>query len=536
MSELPEPSVGSSEASPETAGPNAETTLLAENKAVMEKKEAQRDDGTLSIDMENSETEFPSLALMEIVDGKFFVEEFFNDHGAATVSEVDSDDGHDFMTPSEVRSMAMKRIGDLTSSESDSDDSVRSDKWISSYLVSASTMSLTRSICLSMPYDSMTDSTTGKSFMEKLVADNPYGKTPFSFSASHSSDNFECTDERCQLESFPSWSETFEECEESTALEMTEKDYTSEEQQQTESSSEAVSLELMDGECSGSERHIFDSCTNVDVSKKNFHDNNRSNENSFHLDGTPGIDAVSALLLCSKFCVDLLNCGEMQNFEVNNNGRIVRRISFNFTSRLDVIVVYLVQTVHQTKDEDVLGENLFDCSLLDLVDLRKANCSFSQVASVHRPADNLCVRPLQRTDFEKGFLQLLSRLTHVGSVSKGEFCRQFVEMRNCQGTYYVVVIEDLSKSIIVGTCMLVIERKFIHTCGSRARLEDLVVDTAYRGRQLGKLLIEVTRQLAWNLGCYKVSLECKDELISYYEQFGFSKEIGNGNFLVQRQY
>ncbi|KRY37366.1 putative glucosamine 6-phosphate N-acetyltransferase [Trichinella spiralis] len=511
MSELPEQSVGSSEASPETAGPNAETTLLAENKAVVEKKEAQRmscDDGTLSIDMENSETEFPSLALMEIVGGKFFVDEFFNDRGAAAVSELDSDGGDDFMTPSEVRSMAMKRIGDLTSSESDSDDSVTSDKWISSYLVSASTMSLTRSICLSMPYDSITDSTTGKSYMEKFKADYPGGKTPFSFSASYSSDVFECADERCQLESFPSWSETFEECEESTALEMTEKDDTSEEQQQTESSSEAVSLELMDGECSGSERHIFYSSNNVDVSKKNFHDNNRSNENSFHLDGTPGINAVSALLLCNKFCVDLLNCGEMQNFE----------------------------TVHQTKDEDVLGENLFDCSLLDLVDLRKANCSFTQVDSVHRPADNLCVRPLQRTDFEKGFLQLLSRLTHVGSVSKGEFCRQFVEMRNCQGTYYVVVIEDLSKSIIVGTCMLVIERKFIHTCGSRARLEDLVVDTAYRGRQLGKLLIEVTRQLAWNLGCYKVSLECKDELISYYEQFGFSKEIGNGNFLVQRQY
>ncbi|KRX57553.1 putative glucosamine 6-phosphate N-acetyltransferase [Trichinella sp. T9] len=447
MSELPEPSVGSSEASPETAGPNAETTLLTENKAVMEKKEAQRescDDGTLSFDMENSGTEFPSLALMEIVDGKFFVEEFFNDRGAAAVSEVDSDD---FMTPSEVRSMAMKRIGDLTSSECDSDDSVTSDKWIN---------------------------------------------------------------ERCQLESFPSWSETFEEGEESTALEMTEKDCTSEEeQQQTESSSEAVSLELMDGECSGSERHIFDSSTNVDISTLRF---------VLYVVGAMKIVFTWTVRQASvpfrrcfcaiNFPLTCWNCGEMQNFE----------------------------TVHQTKDEDVLGENLFDCSLLDLVDLRKANCSFTQVASVHRPADNLCVRPLQRTDFEKGFLQLLSRLTHVGSVSKGEFCRQFVEMRNCQGTYYVVVIEDLSKSIIVGTCMLVIERKFIHTCGSRARLEDLVVDTAYRGRQLGKLLIEVTRQLAWNLGCYKVSLECKDELISYYEQFGFSKEIGNGNFLVQRQY
>ncbi|KRZ17829.1 putative glucosamine 6-phosphate N-acetyltransferase [Trichinella zimbabwensis] len=502
MSEFPEQSVCASVASSEKADPNGEKAILAENKAAMEEKEAQRElceDGTLSFDVESSE--FPSLALMEIGDNKFFVEEHLNDCGAATGLKVDSDDGDDFMTPSEVRSMAMKQIRELPFTECDSDNSYTTSVSISDQFFSVPSMSLTR--------DSMTDSFSSAkmaAFLEEFGID-PSEIYPASwknplFSASYSSDILDGTDNSCHCKSFPTWSVTFEENEESTALEMTEfrEGHTSEEEQHTESRSVEVML-LMDGECSGSERHSFVSGANVDF-------NNRSNENSFYFDGAPGINAVSALLLYNKLCVDLLNCGEMQNFE----------------------------SAHQTKDEDVLGENLFDCSLLDLVDLRKANCSFTQVASVHRPADNLCVRPLQRTDFEKGFLQLLSRLTHVGSVSKGEFCRQFVEMRNCQGTYYVVVIEDLSKSIIVGTCMLVIERKFIHSCGSRARLEDLVVDTAYRGKQLGKLLIEVTRQLAWNLGCYKVSLECKDELISYYEQFGFNKEIGNGNFLVQRQY
>ncbi|KRY68912.1 putative glucosamine 6-phosphate N-acetyltransferase [Trichinella pseudospiralis] len=512
MSEFPEQSVAASVASSEKAGPNGEKAILVENRAAVEENEAERElckDGTLSSDMESSE--LPSLALMEIGDSKYFAEGYLSDCGAGTGSKVDSDDGDDFMTLSEVRRMAMKQIREVISTEFDSDNSETASVSQSDHFVSVLSMSLTR--------DSMTDSFSNAevaAFLEEFGIDSSEiysasGKSPF-FSATYSSDD-SAEFKSCHCKSFPTCSVSFEEdwmanCttvdEENTALEMTEfrEGHTSEEEQHTESSSEVVLL--MDGECSKSERHSFAFDFNFTVRTVR----HRSNENSFCFDSAPGVNVVSALLLYSKLCVDLLNSGEMKNFE----------------------------SVHQTKDEDVLGENLFDCSLLDLVDLRKATCSFTQVASVHRPADNLCVRPLQRTDFEKGFLQLLSRLTHVGSVSKGEFCRQFVEMRNCQGTYYVVVIEDLSKSIIVGTCMLVIERKFIHSCGSRARLEDLVVDTAYRGKQLGKLLIEVTRQLAWNLGCYKVSLECKDELISYYEQFGFNKEIGNGNFLVQRQY
>lgn len=35
------------------------------------------------------------------------------------------------------------------------------------------------------------------------------------------------------------------------------------------------------------------------------------------------------------------------------------------------------------------------------------------------------------------------------------------------------------------------------------------------------------------MSVYKLSLECKDSLIPFYEQFGFKKDLGN-NFLVQR--
>lgn len=55
------------------------------------------------------------------------------------------------------------------------------------------------------------------------------------------------------------------------------------------------------------------------------------------------------------------------------------------------------------------------------------------------------------------------------------------------GDYFVTVIEDTRINQLIGSATLVIEHKFIHDCGLRARLEDVVVNNTYRGKQLGKL-------------------------------------------------
>ena len=143
------------------------------------------------------------------------------------------------------------------------------------------------------------------------------------------------------------------------------------------------------------------------------------------------------------------------------------------------------------------------------------------------------IRSLRSGDYDRGFLQLLAQLTEVGNISKEQFLNRFHLMKNA-GSYHIIVIEDTSSGKIIATATLVIEQKFIHNCALRGRLEDVVVNNKYRGKHLGKLVINVILQLALYLRCYKLSLDCKDNLIPFYESLGFKREPNNANYLNMR--
>ncbi|CAG9531806.1 unnamed protein product [Cercopithifilaria johnstoni] len=144
------------------------------------------------------------------------------------------------------------------------------------------------------------------------------------------------------------------------------------------------------------------------------------------------------------------------------------------------------------------------------------------------------LRPLMSTDYHRGYLELLAQLTVVGDVTEEMFLHRFSLMRNTSPpAYYIIVIEHEEIRRVVASATLVLEWKFIHDAGCRGRIEDVVVDKSFRGQNFGILLNQHLVALARHIGVYKLSLECKDGLISFYEQLGFKKDEGN-NFLVQR--
>ncbi|XP_077861771.1 glucosamine 6-phosphate N-acetyltransferase-like isoform X2 [Saccoglossus kowalevskii] len=167
---------------------------------------------------------------------------------------------------------------------------------------------------------------------------------------------------------------------------------------------------------------------------------------------------------------------------------------------------------------------LFRPAILKEIDFTKASVKFNPPVSPTNPGEDLLMRPLCQADYDKGFMELLKQLTVVGDIPKEQFLARYNQMKKCPNTYYVTVIEDTSVGKIVATGTVVVEQKFIRGCAERSRLEDLVVDDTYRGKQLGKLLFQTLFILSEHLGCYKCSLECLPSNVAFYEKFGIEKD------------
>lgn len=177
---------------------------------------------------------------------------------------------------------------------------------------------------------------------------------------------------------------------------------------------------------------------------------------------------------------------------------------------------------------------LYSPSLLEDLDLSTTSVTFKPALTMKNPGEGLKVRPLNISDYDRGFLELLGQLTSVGEISREEWEDRFMNMKKCPETYLVTVIEDTTTNRVIGAATLVVEQKFIHNCAKRGALEDVVVSDEYRGKQLGKLIVTVITLLAHKVNCYKLSLNCKDSMIKFYSSLGYKLEEGNGNYMQIR--
>lgn len=132
------------------------------------------------------------------------------------------------------------------------------------------------------------------------------------------------------------------------------------------------------------------------------------------------------------------------------------------------------------------------------------------------------LRSLSIDDYHKGYFNLLSQLSSSVVMSYDNFVDIFDSMKT-NHSYYVVIVEDLESNKIVGTATLIIEQKFIHNGGKVGHIEDVVIDRACRGLNLGKQLISQLKHIAEIHGVYKCILDCKYENVRFYEKCEFKQ-------------
>lgn len=128
------------------------------------------------------------------------------------------------------------------------------------------------------------------------------------------------------------------------------------------------------------------------------------------------------------------------------------------------------------------------------------------------------IRTLDIQDYYKNYFNLLQELTLAENTTFKDW-EERINNINENKYHTIFVIEENEK--IIASITLIIELKLIRNLGNVAHIEDLVVSKNYRNHGLAKKLIEYCLDYSKKENCYKVILNCNDNLIHFYKKFGF---------------
>ncbi|KAI4101477.1 MAG: hypothetical protein LQ345_007413, partial [Seirophora villosa] len=116
--------------------------------------------------------------------------------------------------------------------------------------------------------------------------------------------------------------------------------------------------------------------------------------------------------------------------------------------------------------------------------------------------ENYTIRPLQRSDYKAGMLDVLRVLTTVGDIGEKAWNERYDWLARRGDEYYILVVCNAEKKV-VGTGAVVVERKFIHNLGLVGHIEDIAVAKDQQGKKLGLRIIQALGFIAEKVGCYK---------------------------------
>jgi glucosamine-phosphate N-acetyltransferase len=157
----------------------------------------------------------------------------------------------------------------------------------------------------------------------------------------------------------------------------------------------------------------------------------------------------------------------------------------------------------------------------------KLNIGLSYVAAIHvrlkpgggsTPSLSAGLRPIELGDVFNGYLEVLDEFSGCPNLLRnpGEALDILQETPYNQA---IIVAEVNGK--VVGTASMVIFKKVCLDGKSMARIFDVAVLSQYRSFGIGSAMINYLEEIAKKNNVIKLTLECSDKNISYYERFGF---------------
>lgn len=134
--------------------------------------------------------------------------------------------------------------------------------------------------------------------------------------------------------------------------------------------------------------------------------------------------------------------------------------------------------------------------------------------------DLLHANPNKIEMIKERYLLLLSELTSTTYLETTTFLNN-VERISKMGMIVVGVLIDSSNNIDIIACgTIIVEPKIIREGKNVGHIEDIVVAKHMRGKGISQQILDILKLIARENNCYKIILDCDNELKSVYVKNG----------------
>lgn len=128
----------------------------------------------------------------------------------------------------------------------------------------------------------------------------------------------------------------------------------------------------------------------------------------------------------------------------------------------------------------------------------------------------MIIRELKKDDF-KGYISLINEFRPIGLEINQDTFEDIYDIIFKNSIIFVIEKD----SNIIGTSKLIIEQKFIHNLSKYGYIEDVIINSNYRGQNYGTKIINHIVNYCKENNFYKLTLTCKEDLIPFYEKNNF---------------
>jgi glucosamine-phosphate N-acetyltransferase len=130
----------------------------------------------------------------------------------------------------------------------------------------------------------------------------------------------------------------------------------------------------------------------------------------------------------------------------------------------------------------------------------------------------LIFKDIRREPYLLEYFFIYAQLTNAPVIPQEQFINI---LKNLPENHFIFVCYLRDK--VVGMITVLIEQKLTNGGKCVAHVEDVVVDNQHRGLGIGKSMIQFAVGYAQGKNCYKIILNCREDLREFYQKEGFIK-------------